>query len=157
MYKTQNNCIFVVSHTARYDYTYSKVRGELVCRGAQTTDQDCKVRQYAGENHPASQHPSCSRPEWETASDCARDCHCLQHVRHYSPERQDLLCREGYAFTFPHAIQIPLISSSFQFYKILTFLIFSSGWHKARQAIGHIIAVFRDLQPFKQTFQIILD
>ena len=28
----------VVSHTARYDYAYSEVRGEFVCRGAQTTD-----------------------------------------------------------------------------------------------------------------------
>lgn len=94
-YKTKNNCIFVVSHTARYDYAYSKVRGELVCRGAQTTDQDYKVWQYAGENHPASQHPSCSRQEWETAYDCARGCHSLQYVRHYSPKRQDSLWGEG--------------------------------------------------------------
>lgn len=95
LYKTKNNCIFVVSHTARYDYAYSEVRGELVCRGAQTTDQDCEVRQYAGENHPASKYPSCGRQEWETAYDGARGCHCLQHIRHYSPERQDLLWGEG--------------------------------------------------------------
>ncbi len=44
LHKTKNNCIFVVSHTARYDYAYSEVRGELVCRGAQTADQDCEVR-----------------------------------------------------------------------------------------------------------------
>lgn len=94
LYKTKNNCIFVVSHTARYDYACSEVRGELVCRGAQTTDQDCEVRQYAGENHPAGQHPSRGGQEWETAYDCARGCHSLQHVCHYSPERQDLLWGE---------------------------------------------------------------
>lgn len=95
LHKTKNNCIFVVSHTARYDYAYSEVRGELVCRGAQTADQDCEVRQYAGANHPESQHPSRGRQEWETAYDCARGCHSLQHVCHYSPERQDSLWGEG--------------------------------------------------------------
>ena len=94
LHKTKNNCIFVVSHTAQYDYAYSEVRGELVCRGAQTADQDCEVRQYAGANHPESQHPSCGRQEWETAHDCARGCHSLQHVCHYSPERQDSLWGE---------------------------------------------------------------
>lgn len=95
LYKTKNNCIHVVSHTARYDYAYLEVRGELVCRGTQTADQDCEVRQYAGGNHPESHHPSCGRQEWETAYDCARGCHSLRHVCHYSSERQDSLWGEG--------------------------------------------------------------
>jgi len=95
LYKSNINCIFVVSHTARYDYAYSEVRGEFVCDRTQTAHQDCEVRQNAGKDYIESQYPSCCGQEWETAHDCAGSGFGVQHIGHYGSECQNRLWGKG--------------------------------------------------------------
>ena len=100
LHKTNINCIFVERHSTRYDYANTEVRGEFVCGGAQAAYQDCEVRQYAGQNYPAGQYPSCRRQEWEKAHDRSGGGPCLQYFYHDGSECTRQLRRErpkGYA------------------------------------------------------------